>query len=134
MPKNYLLYGSERYALAILRPLQDAIRARGDRAAWYFDGPGGEELSADETWLKTVPEVRDFDPASALFGVEEGWEFPLRLIGEAHVRLRESGVLILEIGVGQFSILKEKAAGGPWKSCESAVDYQGIARFAILHK
>ena len=30
MSKHYLLYGSERYALAILRPLQDAIRARGD--------------------------------------------------------------------------------------------------------
>ena len=28
--KHYLLYGSERYALAILRPLQEAIRARGD--------------------------------------------------------------------------------------------------------
>ena len=27
--KHYLLYGSERYALAILRPLQEAIRARG---------------------------------------------------------------------------------------------------------
>ena len=42
--KHYLLYGSERYALAILRPLQAAIRARGDEAAWFFDGPGGEEL------------------------------------------------------------------------------------------
>ena len=42
--KHYLLYGSERYALAILRPLQDAIRARGHEAAWFFDGPGGEEL------------------------------------------------------------------------------------------
>lgn len=66
MPKHYLLYGSERYALAILRPLQTAIRARGDRAAWFFDGPGGEELNADETWFKTVPEVRAFDPIAVL--------------------------------------------------------------------
>src|SRR5262245_41841226 len=44
--KHYLLYGSERYALAILRPLQEAIRARGHKAAWFFDGPGGEELGA----------------------------------------------------------------------------------------
>ena len=40
--KHYLLYGSERYALAILRPIQAAIRARGDEAAWFFDGPGAE--------------------------------------------------------------------------------------------
>ena len=66
MPKHYLLYGSERYALAILRPLQSAIRARGDRVAWFFDGPGGEELTADEAWLKTVPEVRSFNPIAVL--------------------------------------------------------------------
>ena len=33
MAKHYLLYGSERYALAILRPVQEAIRARGGEAA-----------------------------------------------------------------------------------------------------
>lgn len=66
MAKHYLLYGSERYALAILRPLQTAIRARGDTVAWFFDGPGGEELTADETWLKSVAEVRAFDPIAVL--------------------------------------------------------------------
>jgi CDP-glycerol glycerophosphotransferase (TagB/SpsB family) len=66
MPKHYLLYGSERYALAILRPLQTAIRARGDRVAWFFDGPGGEELHADEQWFKSVREVRQFNPIAVL--------------------------------------------------------------------
>ncbi len=65
-PEHYLLYGSERYALAILRPLQDAIRARGATAAWFFDGPGGEELRSDETWLRTTPEVRKFAPKAVL--------------------------------------------------------------------
>ena len=45
LEKHYLLYGSERYALAILRPLQDAIRARGHHAAWFFDGPGAKSCS-----------------------------------------------------------------------------------------
>ncbi len=80
------------------------------------------------------PEVRDHDPASALFGGPEGWEFPARLIHEAYGRLQSPGVLILEIGAGQFSILKEKSASQPWKSCVSAVDYQGTERFLILHK
>ena len=64
--KHYLLYGSERYALAILRPLQAAIRARGDAAAWFFDGPGGEELHADETGSRPSREVREFDPLAVL--------------------------------------------------------------------
>jgi CDP-glycerol glycerophosphotransferase (TagB/SpsB family) len=58
--QRYVLYGSERYALAILRPVQAAIRARGGEAAWFFDGPGAEELQPDERLLRTTAEVRKF--------------------------------------------------------------------------
>lgn len=64
--RKYLLYGSERYALAILRPLQDAIRARGHEAAWFFDGPGAEELRSDEVLLRTTAQVRAFAPLAVL--------------------------------------------------------------------
>lgn len=63
--KHYLLYGSERYALAILRPLQDAIRARGGAVAWFFDGPGAEDLRDDERLL-TVQEVRQWKPIAVI--------------------------------------------------------------------
>ncbi|ACA11953.1 CDP-glycerol glycerophosphotransferase family protein [Xylella fastidiosa] len=63
--KHYLLYGSERYALAILRPLQAAIRARGDEAAWFFDGPGAEDLAADEQLL-SVAQVRLWKPYAVI--------------------------------------------------------------------
>ncbi|MGY0557728.1 MULTISPECIES: CDP-glycerol glycerophosphotransferase family protein [unclassified Lysobacter] len=64
MSKRYLLYGSVRYALAILRPLQDAIRARGGEAAWFFDsdGTGADELVEGERLLSSVAEVRDWNP------------------------------------------------------------------------
>ena len=65
MPRHYLLYGSERYALAILRPIQAAIRARGDEAAWFFDGPGASDLAADETLL-TVEQVRAWKPYAVI--------------------------------------------------------------------
>lgn len=80
------------------------------------------------------PEVRDHDPALALFGGPEGWEFPARLIESAFDRLESPGVLILEIGSGQASVLKEKSASRPWKSCLGSLDYQGVERFLILHK
>ena len=63
--KKYLLYGSERYALAILRPLQDAIRARGGEAAWFFDGPGASDLIEGERLLG-VREVRAWRPDAVL--------------------------------------------------------------------
>ena len=65
MPKHYLLYGSERYALAILRPIQAAIRARGDQVAWFFDGPGAEDLHPDETLLD-VEQVRAWNPYAVI--------------------------------------------------------------------
>jgi CDP-glycerol glycerophosphotransferase (TagB/SpsB family) len=64
--KRYLLYGSERYALAILRPVQAAIRARGGDVAWFFDGPGSDELRADERLLRSVREVKDYNAIANL--------------------------------------------------------------------
>jgi CDP-glycerol glycerophosphotransferase (TagB/SpsB family) len=63
---RYLLYGSVRYALAILRPLQAVVRARGDEAAWFFDGDGASELGSDELLLGSVREVIDWNPCAVL--------------------------------------------------------------------
>jgi CDP-glycerol glycerophosphotransferase (TagB/SpsB family) len=63
---RYLLYASEVYALAVLRPLQEAIRRRGGRAAWFFDGPGARYLGPGERRLRTVAEVCEFDPIAVL--------------------------------------------------------------------
>lgn len=63
--KKYLLYGSERYALAILRPVQEAIRARGGEAAWFFDGPGAEDLVEGERLL-SVGQVRAWQPIAVI--------------------------------------------------------------------
>jgi CDP-glycerol glycerophosphotransferase (TagB/SpsB family) len=59
---RYLLYASQVYALPILRPLQRAIRERGGRAAWFFDGPGASYLREDEELVRTIRGVRDFRP------------------------------------------------------------------------
>ena len=65
MSKHYLLYGSERYALAILRPLQEAIRARGGETAWFFDGPGAADLVEGERLL-SGREVRQWKPIAVI--------------------------------------------------------------------
>ena len=63
--RRYLMYGSERYALAILRPLQAAIRARGGETAWFFDGPGAEDLAPGERLLD-VEGVRRWKPRAVV--------------------------------------------------------------------
>lgn len=63
MNDNYLLLVSDTYAFPILRPLQEAIRARGGRAAWFIDNPACRRFLADgETELRTVREVMEFNP------------------------------------------------------------------------
>jgi hypothetical protein len=62
---RYLMFASELYALAILRPLQAAIRARGDAVAWFLER---EELSrhlrSDEQRLHTAQAVVDWRPVA----------------------------------------------------------------------
>jgi CDP-glycerol glycerophosphotransferase (TagB/SpsB family) len=62
---RYLLFVSELYAFAILRPLQEAIRARGDSAAWFLERDDlAAHLRPDERRLATVREAIDWDPAA----------------------------------------------------------------------
>lgn len=67
MVSRYLLFVSELYALAILRPLQDAIRARGAEAAWFCDREAlASHLRADESRLSSVRAVIEWRPDAVL--------------------------------------------------------------------
>ncbi|HNR23464.1 MAG TPA: hypothetical protein PKL49_10620 [Steroidobacteraceae bacterium] len=56
--KRLILYGSERYVIAILRPIAEAARRQGDTVAWYLGGPGAELLGADDERLADMAAVR----------------------------------------------------------------------------
>ena len=62
MSNKYLFFLSQPYSFAILRPLQQAIRERGDEAAWYLDGPGEHYLRSDERRLHSIAEVKAYSP------------------------------------------------------------------------
>lgn len=62
MPKRYLLLVQHGYAFEILRPLQRAIRERGDEAAWFLIDVDPSLLDAGEKLLATVAEVVAYNP------------------------------------------------------------------------
>lgn len=64
--KHYLFYGSERYTQAIMRPIDAAIKARGDKVAWFFNGPGAEDLQSDDILLTSVEEVNNWNPIAVI--------------------------------------------------------------------
>src|SRR5690554_7261707 len=63
-PIKYLLYAEQNYAYAMLRPLQDAIYARGGEVRWYLAGTQIEAsyLKDNETQVSDVASVEKWQP------------------------------------------------------------------------
>jgi CDP-glycerol glycerophosphotransferase (TagB/SpsB family) len=62
--RPYLLFVSQLYSFSILRPIQEAIRKRGDDVAWFVVNPWKKFIRPDEHLLKTVPAVRQYNPVA----------------------------------------------------------------------
>ncbi len=64
MGKRYLMYIAQNYSYAILRPLQQAILARGDQVAWFLEGNEVDEdfLTSSEVRLPSVDAVKQWQP------------------------------------------------------------------------
>ncbi len=78
------------------------------------------------------PQVRDHEPAQALFAGPTGLELYTRLIPQAHALLKPAGLLALEFGFGQRDALASLLAS--WHAVEFLPDLQGIPRVALAHK
>jgi release factor glutamine methyltransferase len=78
------------------------------------------------------PQVRDFEPASALFAGPLGMEIYRRLIPQAHACLRPGGLLAMEFGFGQQSALTELLAG--WANLRFLPDLNGIPRVVLARR
>jgi release factor glutamine methyltransferase len=77
-------------------------------------------------------QVRDYEPASALFAGPEGLDIYRRLIPQAQVALKPGGWLLLEIGHGQRDALDRLLSG--WASVSFIADLQGIPRVACAQR
>lgn len=75
------------------------------------------------------PQVREYEPSSALFAGEDGLEIYRRLIPQAHAHLKPGGLLAFEIGYGQESALRGLL--GAWQDVTVLHDLQGIARTVL---
>lgn len=62
--KKYLMYISQNYSYAILRPLQEEILARGGEVAWFLEGKevSPKHLTNNEQQLLSIDSVRAWNP------------------------------------------------------------------------
>jgi release factor glutamine methyltransferase len=78
------------------------------------------------------PEVRDFEPAAALFAGDDGLAVIRRLVTESPDRLAPHGYLVFEFGDGQELAIRELiSASDLLRTVEIKRDLQGIPRIAV---
>jgi release factor glutamine methyltransferase len=77
-------------------------------------------------------EVRDWEPALALFGGSAGMSIHERLIPEAWRILKPGGILAVEIGAGQSEAVSALVAG--WRKVQLLPDLAGIPRVLFCEK
>jgi release factor glutamine methyltransferase len=81
------------------------------------------------------PEVRDHEPAVALFGGADGLGLVTRLVADAPQRLRAGGFLVFEFGLGQDVEIEDLLARAPDLTLvDVRRDLEGIARTAVARR
>ena len=78
------------------------------------------------------PEVRDFEPAGALFAGADGLDIYRRLVPQAHASLKREGLLAMEIGHGQSEAMRVLLAC--WKDVRFVDDLEQIPRVVLARK
>jgi release factor glutamine methyltransferase len=73
-------------------------------------------------------EVRDWEPALALYGGDDGLQLYRRLVQQAEDVLRGGGWLVLELGYQAGEALLELTNSAAWEQREVAADLAGLPR------
>lgn len=81
-----------------------------------------------------IPEVRDWEPAGALFAGADGLDLIRRFVGQLPSLLRPGGVALLEVGDGQAAAVEALLAAGGLAIDAAVEDCAGIARIVVAQR
>jgi release factor glutamine methyltransferase len=80
------------------------------------------------------PEIRNFEPHSALEAGEDGLDCYRQLATQVKVLLKPSGFFAAELGMGQFEAVRAIFVTEDWHVERPRVDFAGIERVLIARK
>ncbi|MFA6055254.1 MAG: peptide chain release factor N(5)-glutamine methyltransferase [Thermodesulfovibrionales bacterium] len=80
------------------------------------------------------PEIRDWEPVAALDGGEDGLDYYRKIISGAGDYLKENGILLIEIGIGQSGPIRKMAEDEGFADIHIFKDYAGIERIVKAQK
>ncbi len=125
---NVATHGLEQRVRLVESDLLAAVAAE-DAFDAILSNPPYVPLSDRET---LHPQVREYEPALALFAEDDGLAIYRRLIPQAFAALKPGGLLALEIGYGQSAAIVEMLA--TWSSVEVLDDLQQIPRVVLARR
>lgn len=124
---------SEHNVAGRIRFLQSDLLFALDHQAEIFDVIVSNPPYVPETDRDTLhPQVRDHEPAAALFAGKTGLDIYRRLIPQAYNALEPNGLLAVEIGHGQQDAIASLLQ--PWHNISFINDLQQIPRVALARK
>lgn len=85
----------------------------------YIDGQEMNQLD---------PSVRDHEPASALYGGQDGLDYYRRIISQAHLYLSPQGSLLFETGWRQAGVVAEMMRQNGYHDIQILTDFGGVER------
>ena len=117
----------------LLEPLESLGGSQGLAGAVDFlaSNPPYVEGRKPETVQR---EVRDWEPASALYGGADGLSCYRRLLAEGARYLKSRGYLVCEIGYTQLDAIREMIDVKEWELVDVTNDLQGIPRTLTIRK
>ncbi len=110
------------------------------KSDWFSAVPGGSVFDVivsnppyltDEETAAAEPEVREYEPVSALTAGDAGLADLRRIVAEARAFLAEGGLLALETGIAHHGALREWIAAQGYARSESARDLTERDRFVF---
>lgn len=86
---------------------------------------------AESERAQLAPEVRDWEPAEALFAGADGLRVVNALVDGAPARLRPGGLLALEVGLGQATAVAQRVRGAGFADARIVRDLAGRERIVL---
>jgi release factor glutamine methyltransferase len=121
-PKRFVLAGESSFVAGRQSPLP---RQKSLLFDLIVSNPPYVALREAATLL---PEVRDHEPAVALFGGEEGYELYAGLIAQSAARLKAGGILVLELGHDSLPAVQPLLLTPAWVNVGVSNDLAGFPR------
>jgi len=116
-----------------IRFLQSDLLSALNREAETFDAIVSNPPYVSEADRAALhPQVRDHEPATALFAGKTGLDVYRRLIPQAHAALKPNGLFALEIGHDQQDAVA--ALLRAWHNLSFVLDFQQIPRVALAER